>query len=167
MNETIREVWYRYEVVRAVTSLESAVENGKRLGRKALYFGCWDRIGHYWHDTRGSHLWSNTPADMPGVWLKLADGGLLKNGKIVDKNTGRVHWTCAGAEAFWYAFYWWDNSVDRRGGSNSGFYVRGFGWPEAQEAFDYACVEFPCVVGRQINPLVLQNPAKGNQSLRV
>ena len=69
---------------------------------------------------------------------------------------GRVYWTAGGNKAFWYAFYWWDRSVDKRGASNSGFYVRGFGWPEAQAAFDYALSQFPHVVARQKYPLVLQ-----------
>lgn len=84
------------------------------------------------------------------------DGGLLKNGKRRDVYDGKVFWTCGGLE-FWYAFFWWDNSVDRRGASNSGFYVRGFGWPEATAAFEYACEQFPQVVGRQRQPLVLQD----------
>jgi hypothetical protein len=83
------------------------------------------------------------------------DTGLLKNGKHADSPDGRVWWTCGGL-TFWYAFFWWDRSVDTRGACNSGFYVRGFGWPEAQEAFDYACAAYPQVVARQKHPLVLQ-----------
>lgn len=136
--------------------LEAAIGKGKVLGRLALYFGCWERAGHFWHDPRGRQR-DDLPTDFPGVWRNLADGGLLRNGKRDDIYTGRVYWTCGGASAFWYAFYWWDNSVDRRGGCNSGFYVRGFGWPEQQTAFDYACSVFPRVVSRQKFPLVLQN----------
>lgn len=84
------------------------------------------------------------------------DTGLLKNGEVLDTPTGKVYWTCGGKDAFWYAFYWWDRSVDSRGNSNSGFYVRGFGWPCAQEAFDYACSAFPAIVTRQKFPLVVQ-----------
>ncbi len=85
------------------------------------------------------------------------DAGLLKNGKRPDVCDGKVFWTCGGT-TLWYAFFWWDRSVDRRGACNSGFYVRGFGWPEAQAAFDYACAEFPNVVARQRHPLILQDP---------
>jgi hypothetical protein len=85
------------------------------------------------------------------------DTGLLKNGKIPDVVSGKVYWTCGGDKSFWYAFYWWDRSVDSRGSSNSGFYVRGFGYPEMQEAFDYACSLFSNVIARQPHPLVLQN----------
>lgn len=137
--------------------LEAAIGKGKVLGRLALYFGCWDDSGHYLHDAHGSHIWNKRrPPDLH--WDDaLMDTGLLRNGKRADVVDGRVWWTCGGALAFWYAFYWWDRSVDRRGGSNSGFYVRGFGWPEQQDAFDYACSVFPRVVSRQRFPLVLQN----------
>lgn len=142
-----------------ISRLEVAVEAGKALGKMALYFGCWDRAGHYLHDTHGLSLYSDRkPSDLP--WDEcLMDSRLLKNGKVPDVPDGRVFWTCGG-RAFWYAFYWWDRSVDKRGACNSGFYVRGFGYPEAQEAFDYACAQFPKVVARQLYPLVLQNPIR-------
>ena len=135
--------------------LQAAIDFGKAEGKLALYFGCRDRPGHYLFDVGGRHLWDNYPKSFPIEWRKLVDGGILGNGKVEDDYTGRVHWTCGG-EAFWYAFCWWDNSVDHRGASNSGFYVRGFGWPEAREAFDYACAQFPSVVARQKHPLILQ-----------
>jgi hypothetical protein len=138
--------------------LQSAIEAGQALGKRALYFGCWDRTGHYLHDPRGRVIWRPRD-DLPDLpWTAcLMDSGLLKNGKRPDSYDGKVYWTCGG-RAFWYAFYWWDRSVDRRGASNSGFYVRGFGWPEAEAAFAYACAEFPAVVARQEHPLVLQTP---------
>lgn len=135
--------------------LQAAIAHGRDLGKLALYFGCWERAGHYLHLPGGHTLWDK-PKDLP--WRdEHLDGGLLKNGKRPDVYDGKVVWTCGG-KALWYAFFWWDNSVDRRGASNSGFYVRGFGWPEPQEAFDYACAAFPTVVARQKRPLVLQNP---------
>jgi hypothetical protein len=142
-----------------MNTLEDAVEAGRVLGKKALYFGCWNSPGHYLHDVRGRHLYSDRPKDLP--WDEsIMDGTLLNNGKIADIPDGKVYWTCGGSDAFWYAFYWWDRSVDRRGACNSGFYVRGFGLPEAQAAFDWACSEFPHVVERQKHPLVLQNAAR-------
>lgn len=136
-----------------MTDLESAVEAGKRLGKKALYFGCWKGPGHFLYETGGGRLYG-LPKDFP--WTEsLMDSGLLKNGKVKDHPTGKVHW-CCGGKVFWYAFYWWDRSVDTRGASNSGFYVRGFGWPEVRDAFDYACREFYFVVERQKHRLILQ-----------
>ena len=134
-------------------TLEIAIEKGKALGKVAFYFGCWKSSGHFLHDVDG--LSNHRPPDLPWGDGHM-DGGLLENGKISDVPTGKVYWTAGGAEAFWYAFYWWDRSVDTRGACNSGFYVRGFGYPEAQAAFDYACTQFPHVVKRQKHPLVLQ-----------
>lgn len=122
----------------------------------ALYFGCWDRAGHYLHDVRGHHLYGDRPSDLP--WDEsLMDGMLLKNGKVPDHPTGKVYWTCGGKDSFWYAFYWWDRSVDTRGACCSGFYVRGFDHHQPREAFEYACSQFPKVVARQKFPLQLQN----------
>ena len=136
--------------------MQTAIDEGRKLGKLALYFGCWERAGHFLHDVNGLHTWDGKrPADLP--WDEsLMDAGLLRNGKVPDDPDGRVFWTCGGAKTFWYAFYWWDRSVDTRGACNSGFYVRGFGWPEAQAAFAYACEQFPAVVKRQEYPLALQ-----------
>ena len=138
-------------------ALDEAIRKGQELGKLVLYFGCWNRAGHYLHSAGGASLWRGHgyPTDLP--WDEsIMDGGLLRNGKVPDSPDGRVFWTCGGANAFWYAFYWWDRSVDKRGASNSGFYVRGFGWPEARSAFDYACEQFPMVVKRQNFALILQ-----------
>lgn len=140
-----------------MSRLQAAVDAGQALGKQALYFGCWNGAGHYLHSPGGHTV--RKERDFPDLYWSagLMDTGLLDNGKHPDVYDGKVFWTCGGV-AFWYAFYWWDNSVDRRGNSNSGFYVRGFGWPEAQAAFDYACTQFPRVVSRQAHPLILQNP---------
>lgn len=136
--------------------LQASVVAGCLLGKKSYYFGCWKHAGHHLHDPFGRRTYeSNHPKDIP--WdLWLMDATLLQNGKIPDIPDGKVYWTCGGKDGFWYAFYWWDRSVDTRGNANSGFYVRGFGYPEAQDAFDYACTQFPNVVRRQIHPLALQ-----------
>ena len=123
------------------------------LGKMALYFGCWDSPGHFLYDVNGLTVYDR-PSDLP--WSEgLMDSGFLKNRKVRDATTGKVYWTVGGWE-LWYAFFWWDRSVDSRGACNSGFYVRGFGYPEAQATFDYACAQFPHVVRRQSPPLVLQ-----------
>lgn len=137
--------------------LEAAIMRGEEAGAMALYHGCWREPGHYLHNAQGRHLWERDADALQLPWKPShMDGGLLKNGKRVDHPDGRVWWT-AGGLTFWYAFYWWDRSGDKRGASNSGFYVRGFGWPEPQAAFDYACVQFPHIVARQRHPLILQD----------
>jgi hypothetical protein len=138
-------------------ALQIAIDRGRELGKLALYFGCWRQPGHYLHGPDGSNVQGMAvyPTDLP--WDEsLMDTGLLKNAKVPDVPSGKVYWTCGGAKAFWYAFYWWDRSVDTRGACNSGLYVRGFGWPEEDAAFEYGCSQFPNVVKRQRYPLVLQ-----------
>ena len=138
--------------------LDHAASEGKRLGRMALYFGCWKDKGHFLHDVNGWHVYDSNgrkPADLP--WDEcLMDATLLRNGKVPDIPTGNVYWTCGGKDAFWYAFYWWDRSVDKRGACNSGIYVRGFDHHEPQTAFEYGCSQFPHVIARQAFPLELQ-----------
>lgn len=135
---------------------------GTIAAKRALYFGCRDVLGHYLHEGTQS-IWE-PPADCPWTF-GLMDGGLLKNGRHPDVYDGKVWWTCGGRAGLWYAFFWWDNSVDGRGASNSGFYVLGFApetlTPEtaranAVPAFEYACASYPWVVDRQLQPLVLQ-----------
>ncbi|AOF95961.1 hypothetical protein [Sphingobium sp. RAC03] len=140
-------------------NLAAAIDRSKEAGQKALYFGPWGQPGHYLHDQSGQSLWEKEAKALQLPWgFGLMDGGLLKNGKRPDNPDGRVWWTCGGL-TFWYAFYWWDRSVDKRGASNSGFYVRGFGWPETEEAFAYACAAFPSVIARQKHRLILQDPS--------
>jgi hypothetical protein len=144
--------------------------------KRALYFG-WGEGGHF---LRGPHRFRTTDprSDYPDFpWtIDLVDSGLLRNLGVQDRPNGRVHWTCGGTP-LWIAFFWWDRSGDKRGGSNSGFYVQGFDpgkypkgcdpgkYPKGcdpradeglQAAFDYACLQWPDVVARQLNPLVLQ-----------
>lgn len=138
--------------------LQKAIDAGKAQGKLALYFGCLGGLGHYLHQPNGGTIWEAQQKIEGFPWSSaLMDTGLLKNGKRPDIYDGKVYWT-AGGLSFWYAFFWWDRSVDSRGASNSGFYVRGFGWLEAPDAFDYACGVFPRVVARQHQPLILQAP---------
>lgn len=122
----------------------------------ALYFGDRRDSGHFLHNLAG-----RTTLD-PDKWyaefpwsITLLDTGLLKNGRVPDCPNGRVYWTCGGAAALWYAFTWWDRSGDARPGSNSGFYVRGFGVDQAREAFAFSCRCWPDIVQRQRHALVL------------
>ena len=129
----------------------------------ALYFG----YGNGGHFLRGGPRSTIDPQrDFPGFpWeIGLLDGGLLRNRQVRDDPDGRVHCTCGGSgENFWFAFFWWDRSGDKRGASNSGFYVSGFPMPNSEtvgsvalEAFAFACAQWPDVVARQVHPLKLQ-----------
>jgi hypothetical protein len=125
-------------------------------GRLALYFGYGDG-GHFLRDPNRWQMTLDPRRNYPGfpwreVWL---DTGLLTNRKVPDNPDGRVHWVAGGKPDTWHAFVWWDRSGDRRGASNSGFYVRGFALDEIVAAFEYACSVWPEVVERQAFPLRL------------
>lgn len=129
--------------------------------KRALYFGCWDGLGHFLKDVRGRHV---ATEEIPGFPWNIGhlDTGLLKNGRHDDVCDGRVFWTCGGRSDLWHAFFWWDRSVDHRSNSNSGFYVSGFDFVDltdqpqrVKRAFAYACDAFRHVVIRQKFPLTL------------
>lgn len=136
--------------------------------QRAFYFG-FSSGGHgFCGRARGWNGWVEIPSGCP--WdLGLMDSGLLKNRKVPDAPDGRVYWTCGGSrEDLWFAFFWWDRSGDKRGASNSGFYVGGFPMQTrdtvkeaAAEAFAIACEQWPEVVARQLFPLVLVHPLLG------
>lgn len=129
--------------------------NAPKPEKLALYFGCRDELGHYLQ-TRQKTIWRTE--EVPGLpWtLGAMDGGLLANGKRPDVCDGKVFWTCGGRAELWFAFFWWDRSIDKRGASNSGFYVRGFDFADREAAFAYAGTIFPKVILRQEVPLTLQ-----------
>lgn len=129
--------------------------------KRAFYFGCLGGLGHYLFDQSGREVRDrDIPQSLP--WsLGLMDTGLLKNGRHIDACDGRVFWTCGGRFENWFAFFWWDRSVDSRPGSNSGLYVAGFSFPDAAPAFEHGCLAFPAVVRRQKIELVLQNKVNG------
>jgi hypothetical protein len=123
--------------------------------KRAFYFGCIGDLGHYFFEQGGRKIWDGRKLEGFPWTMGHLDTGLLKNGKHRDVYDGNVFWT-GGGTPFWLAFFWWDNSVDGRCGSNSGFYVRGFDHHRIQGAFDYAASVFPEVIARQHQPLVLQ-----------
>ena len=124
--------------------------------KQALYFG-YKNGGHFLYLPGMICTYDDPDKVAPGFpWdIGLLDGGLLNNGKHKDIYDGRVFWTCGGKQ-LWLAFYWWDRSGDKRGASNSSFYVRGFDIDARQAAFDYAASIFPTIIARQACPLVLQ-----------
>lgn len=127
--------------------------------KRAYYSGTLGRHGHYfWVSPHKSHLYaSEIMAENPDFissWAKIWDGGLLGNGKRVDRYDGKVF--AVPAKGPWIAFVWWDNSIDERPGSNSGFYVFGYEWEEREAALAFAMEQWPEVVKRQKQPLVLQ-----------
>lgn len=141
----------------------------------AIYFG-YGRGGHFLRFKNGYATLDTS--QVPGLpWsIELMNTGLLKNRQVPDQPDGRVHMVCGG-NPLWFAFVWWDRSGDKRPGSNSGFYVRGFAHdykpgmgrtaaraiiiPESVKAFEYAQSIWPAVTERQRFPLVLQPMIEG------
>lgn len=120
----------------------------------SLYFGF---VEGYGHGLCLNDRHRVDPSDVPGFpWgYELLDAGLLRNRKVPDDPNGVVHWV-GGGRPFWLGFFWWDRSGDKRGASNSGFYVQGFSHHELQPALDYARQAWPRVTARQLFPLTLQ-----------
>lgn len=129
---------------------------GGPIVRIALYFGYLgagrghgliDPMQRTWH-----------PGKIPGFpWTEqMIDSGILTSRRIQDLPDGRVFTGIGGINVLWRYFCWWDRSGDHRGSSNSGFYTRGFMASQVREAFEYACTQWPDVVGRQLHKLDLQ-----------
>lgn len=125
--------------------------------KRVIHFGYQEHAGHFLQGGEGPGGW-NPPPGFP--WnFNFIDGGLLENRKVPDYPDGRVHWTCGG-KPVWIAFFWWDRSGDKRGASNSGFYVQGFDpriKADRQAALDYACEQWPKVAARQHFSLRLED----------
>jgi len=49
-----------------MAKLTKAVEKGRAEGKLALYFGCWDRPGHYLHRPGGHTLWDAKGKELHG-----------------------------------------------------------------------------------------------------
>jgi hypothetical protein len=132
--------------------------------KRALYFGHGEG-GHFLRFPDGHKDSLDPGRSVPGFpWtIKHLDSGLLENRRVPDSPDRRVHWTCGGWP-LWFAFFWWDRSGDKRGASNSGFYVEGFEPASLEresllvagaEAFAFAREQWPHIVARQLHPLVL------------
>ncbi len=121
------------------------------------YFGCWDNTGHHMHDIHGKTVYHQRELPPSFPWdINFCDSGLLTNGKKPDIYNGKVYWVSGGRETFWYAFVWWDNSVDRRPGSNSGIYVPFQSLGKQDDMLLVAKKSFPHVIQRQRQPLILR-----------
>ena len=126
--------------------------------KRALYFGSINHSGHFLHSDGNERMTLRPKQEYPGFpWeIEHLDTGLLRNRKVPDKPTGEVSWTCGGKPVLWHAFFWWDRSDDSRPGSNSGFYVSGFGLNQALQAYAFATAAWPAIVVRQNLPLQLR-----------
>jgi len=125
---------------------------------KAYYFGCILSPGHFLWDKELRKVRYTDLLSIPWKENEM-DTALLKGLSVKDVCDGKVFSVAHGSildAPFWFAFVWWDRSVDHRGNSNSGFYVYGFMHNEKKKAFNFARKQFPSVVDRQLIPLELQ-----------
>lgn len=129
---------------------------------ESYYFGCREarNLGHFLHSDGMKTLYDTRAINEFPWTMRLLDGGFLHNGNHKDVYDGRVFWTVAedrrSPDTAWFAFFWWDNSGDSRGGSNSGIYVRGFDWRQVEDAWLFAVNHWPQVIDRQKHVLILE-----------
>ncbi len=112
--------------------------------KKLLYFGCIKDAGHYLWETQNSRIYSFN-IKIPGL-----------NKRVLE------HLDSVFTPPDWKPGYlisivppvmivsWWDNSVDKRPGSNSAFI--GYGYKSAEQILDDAVKLFPSVMSRQERP---------------
>ena len=113
---------------------------------RAFYFGCFRQPGHY--------LWRG-PEDDHGYMPTGRDHGLPFHPERMDAalaprnaSGGEVHQGLAsyGLLNGWTIISFWDNSIDRRPGSSSTFFIEGAHYFE--EALEIAREDFPKVFAR-------------------
>lgn len=111
-----------------------------------FYFGCWNgKLGHYLYDSRG--IARHRDPDCFPIRSTILDGGLLPPNK---PQTEGVATLCHINE--WTIISFWDRTVDKRGGCNSSFVMRGV------YDFGSACcrakAKFPDIWNRFTFPIV-------------
>jgi hypothetical protein len=116
------------------TSVESIV-NGQ-----CYYFGCHERAGHYLWTEKGSMADRIAKSVLPFRYTILDAGLLPEVGEQVEGEGTIVHFPK------WTIISFWDRSVDKRGGCNSAFLIRGH-WTFG-EAVEIAREKFPWVWSR-------------------
>lgn len=100
-----------------------------------VYFGCWDRVGHRWHDPGGRNVYP--PFD---PWGGKVDS-LHWHGAEVPEGTRHL-----AHKDGWTLLDITDRTVDRRGGSHSAFFAPAH-LTEA-EMVALACYAFPRIAAR-------------------
>lgn len=117
-------------------------------GGDCLYFGCWDRLGHYLHSRGGQSVHQ---AEYATPWKWHIDGQLCPGMAWERERWRRVASEVEGQAAVhhkggWTALAFPDNTIDKRGASNSCYLVnRTLTFAEMIEA---AKATFPEIWGR-------------------
>lgn len=115
----------------------------KVVPRKAFYYGCWDRPGHFMRAAEGLGLrYSKAEREFTekNPWGYEVDSGLCPDGPEIQGRALLHH------KDDWTVLSFWDRSVDKRGKCNSNFLLEG------TLSFDEALAEakrlFPTVFAR-------------------
>lgn len=140
------------------------------MGEKnAYYFGCWREAGHYlwkpgmshaWDDERGGVLpWKRVDGCFAPAERRRPDssGTRTVNKEAPQGHAALVH------DGGWTVIAFWDRSVDKRGGCNSNFFIRGtHPW---EDAVRIARHHFPDVWGRLPFEVVLVQEPDGSKAV--
>lgn len=103
---------------------------------RLLFFGCWDRLGHYLHTHAG-----RTVGPSASPWGFSIDAGLL------DQQAPQVEGVAVVVQRDgWTAISFWDRSVDTRPGSNAAFLVDEL--VSGEDLLGRARATFPAVFAR-------------------
>lgn len=116
--------------------------------REPLFFGCWDRPGHFLRTRNGSY------ASRECEWMQM-DGRLAPHDPTEREGRATVHYLHG-----WTALSWWDRSVDKRGRCNAIVWLPGYlsfdaalaaaraAFPRIFARFTYAVVDADVPDGR-------------------
>ena len=126
------------------------------MEKKLYYFGCLSKTqkGHYLYRSEGSSHGSEREAvavipNLSESLLKALDTTFAPNVNGYQKEG--LYNDCVVPPVRIVA--WWDRSADDRGNSNSA--LMGYGYDNAEQMIDDACIKFPSVMGRQKRPVSL------------
>lgn len=120
------------------------------MDKKLLYFGCIGQVGHYlfWGN---SSVYERRPDLIPGLNHRVL-GSMDATFCPVDLTEGKYQVSVVPPVII---VSWWDNSVDKRPGSNSN--LIGYGYVNAEEIIQAAWQIYPQVMGRQRQVLTPSN----------
>lgn len=111
-----------------------------------FYFGCWNgNTGHYLFDPHGRTQW-NDPQRFP-FRSTILDGGLLPPNEPQAEGVAALCHISG-----WTVISFWDRTVDKRGGCNSSFVMRGV--HDFGSAVCRAKAKFPDIWNRFPFPIV-------------
>lgn len=138
------------ELSQMIAQLEEKCQGTKT--RECYYFGCQGDAGHYWWDAEGPRMSRKAEARVGEKIASKIDGGFCPGvSDNPNRPYARTRPEVEGEAALHYLDGWtvlafWDRSVDKRGGCNSNFVVRGHA--TFDEVLALAKEQYPQVMNR-------------------